>query len=390
MGELPDKLSLLQVIIDRVSVGIVVVDRNHNVVLWNSFMENYSEVNTEDIIDKNLFDSFPDLPKNWLERKIQNVFVLKNFSFTSWEHRPYLFKFQHNRPITGGADYMRQNCTFLPIKGDSGDIEYVCITLFDATDISIYENMLKEAIKTLARVSNQDSLTGVYNRRYLELSLSREFNRAKRYGHPLSVVIFDLDHFKSINDTYGHMAGDEVLKEASKRINIALRDSDILGRYGGEEFVVILPETDLNSAHIIADRLREKLADEPIVYSKDVLFEKPEITVTASLGLTAMREDTLDYQTMLQEADSALYQSKEGGRNRTTKYEFVSDGSVSAPAVSAPAPAPAITAPKTQTIEDQVESEPVDVDSELKDVAFQETSELIQDGNVIYITIGHR
>ena len=307
---------LLNEIVDRLNVGVLVVNKDYELVLWNTYMENYSQQKAEDVVGKNLFEAFPDLPRAWLQQKIHNVFVLKNFSFTSWEHRPYLFKFFHNRPITGGVDYMRQNCTFLPIKGEnSEEIEYVCITLLDVTDTSIYEGMLKNAVKSLAEASNRDGLTNIYNRRYLEQSMSKEFSRIKRYGGTLSFIIIDLDHFKSINDNYGHLAGDEILKIAAKRIGEFLRTTDILARYGGEEFAVMLPETPLTGASILAERLCQNVAKEPII------FDKKSINISASLGVAEFQPDQENHEQLISHADEALYLSKANGRNQVTIYQ---------------------------------------------------------------------
>ena len=308
-------LKLLEEIVDRINVGVFVVNKNYELVLWNSYMENYSQHKADEVLGENIFKQFPDLPTAWLEQKIHNVFILKNFSFTSWEHRPYLFKFLHNRPITGGIDYMRQNCTFLPIKGESEDIEYVCVTLFDVTDTSIYENMLKNAVRSLAEASNRDGLTNIYNRRFLEQTMSKEFARIKRYGGTLSFIIIDLDHFKDVNDTYGHLAGDEILKTSSKRLSDCLRTSDILARYGGEEFAVLLPETPLEGADILANRLRMSLANSPVI------FNGIEINVNASLGVSELQEDVETHEQLISRADNALYLSKENGRNQVTLYD---------------------------------------------------------------------
>src|SRR5664279_332880 len=107
---------LLGFIVERIEVGIFAVDRDYRVVLWNRFMATRSQRSAAEVIGRSLFESFPELPQKWLERKIDSVFVLKNYAFTSWEQRPFLFRFHHNRPITGGVDAMRQNCTFLPQK----------------------------------------------------------------------------------------------------------------------------------------------------------------------------------------------------------------------------------------------------------------------------------
>lgn len=307
-------LPLLEFIVDRINVGIIAINKDFKIVLWNKFMESYSQRPANEVLGKGLFETFPELPSKWLERKINSVFVLKNFSFTSWEQRPFLFKFSHNRPITGGVDHMRQDCTFMPVKDDMDEVEYVCISIYDVTDSSIYQEMLKEAMNTLAEASNRDGLTGIYNRRYLEAALAREFDRIRRYGGALSFFLLDLDFFKNINDTHGHLAGDEVLRQAAQRISKAVRSPDTAGRYGGEEFGVILPETSIAGAKIVAERLRNSMA------GKEVTFNNIPITVTASIGVTELRQDTPSYEALIHEADLALYESKTKGRNRVTCF----------------------------------------------------------------------
>lgn len=301
-------------IVERINAGIFAVDRERRIILWNKFMEAYSGKLSQDILGQHLFTCFPELPAAWLERKIQGVFTLKNYAFTSWEQRPYLFKFPHNRPVTGGIDYMQQNCTFLPVKNHAGEVDYVCITLFDATDTCIYQLMLQEAMASLADASNRDGLTGLYNRRFFDESMAREFSRSRRYQAPLSLILLDIDHFKKINDTYGHLAGDEVLKTTAQQLMKSVRDADTVARYGGEEFVIILPETPLENAMILADRLRVKIADTKISYG-DTL-----INITISLGVTELHSYHERYVSLTNEADQALYASKNAGRNRATRY----------------------------------------------------------------------
>jgi diguanylate cyclase (GGDEF)-like protein len=313
---LPDNRSthLLDFIVDRINAGIFVINKNRDIVLWNRFMEIHSNCKSHDIVGKNLYDCFPELPKNWLERKIKNVFILKNFSFTSWEQRPYLFKFPHNRTVTGGVDYMRQDCTLLPVKDEKGNVEHICFSLFDVTDTSIYQKMLKEALAFLEEASNKDGLTDIYNRRFLDENLDKEFNRAKRYDGKLSIILLDLDYFKKINDEHGHLTGDEVLRQVAHRINTCLRNPDIVGRYGGEEFLVMLPETDIDGAFQLAERLRNNIFKDPINIDDKNIF------VTISLGVSELRSDIGSYETLINEADRALYQSKAHGRNQTTIY----------------------------------------------------------------------
>ncbi len=140
---------LLEFIVERIEIGVFALDRQFRIQLWNRFMALHSQRPAEELIGKNIFECFPELPRKWLERKIESVFVLKNYAFTSWEQRPYLFRFQHNRPVTGGIDAMRQNCTLFPQKNDAGEVELVCVSLHDFTDTAIYQSQLNELIGAL-------------------------------------------------------------------------------------------------------------------------------------------------------------------------------------------------------------------------------------------------
>ncbi len=166
----------------------------------------------------------------------------------------------------------------------------------------------------IKRLSNTDPLTGLYSRRYLEEQMGVEFKRAIRYNHNLSMLLVDLDHFKKINDTLGHLAGDKVLSEVGRRLGKAIRETDFIGRYGGEEFVVILPETKASDAIQIAEKMRELVAERP------VFFEGRPIKVTASIGVAELNSGMTNYEEVFEGADKALYLSKEGGRNRTTLF----------------------------------------------------------------------
>lgn len=310
-----DTPQLLDFIVDRTHAGIFVVDRDMRIVLWNQFMEVHSGRKAGELMGHDLFDEFPELPRKWLTRKINNVFILKNFSFTSWEQRPYLFKFPHNRPVTGGVDCMRQDCTLMPVKNATGEVEYVCFTLFDVTDTSIYQVQLEKLTQQLREASNRDGLTGLHNRRFIEETLSSEFARAQRHGHALSLIITDIDHFKRVNDHHGHLAGDEVLRQVAQRLAGGLRISDHLGRYGGEEFLVVLPETPLAGAETLCQRLRLAIADQPVPLGDDAL------TVSISLGVSQLRPEIHSYEQLINEADQALYRAKQSGRNRYVVYQ---------------------------------------------------------------------
>jgi diguanylate cyclase (GGDEF)-like protein len=166
-------------------------------------------------------------------------------------------------------------------------------------------------LQKLQMLASVDDLTGAYNRRYF-LDLGRnEIARSKRYGRALSVIIADLDHFKRVNDTWGHEAGDFVLKEASDILKKGLRSSDLLGRHGGEEFALLLPETPPDQAAMVAERLRAMIAQVPIQIPGGT-----SLTLTASFGVAGMErvtEDTIDF--LIRAADQAMYEAKAAGRN---------------------------------------------------------------------------
>ena len=165
--------------------------------------------------------------------------------------------------------------------------------------------------------SRIDELTKAYNRAYLEEALQAELQRSRRFRHPFTVLFLDLDHFKRVNDDFGHACGDFVLKRSAALVRGAIRPADILGRYGGEEFAVGLVECDESTAVRIAERIREAIAKAVLLY------EGHDITVTVSIGLSKLSPEVEKIDTLLAQADTALYQAKAAGRNRVMVYKEV-------------------------------------------------------------------
>lgn len=178
----------------------------------------------------------------------------------------------------------------------------------DQAAVAIENSRLFEKVEQMAVV---DTLTGLYNRRHFYELGEIEIERAKRYNSPLSLLMIDLDHFKNINDTYGHGIGDSVLQEVSEVIGTTLRKIDVPGRLGGEEFVVLLPETNLSNGMIVAERLRKAISKIQVPVENGT----PRY-VTASLGLAAMDEKNSDLKSIITAADEAMYKAKDQGRNR--------------------------------------------------------------------------
>ena len=177
------------------------------------------------------------------------------------------------------------------------------------------ERALRQANEEIRILSITDPLTGCSNRGCLNTRLPQEIQRAGRYNRPLSIVMCDIDHFKKVNDTYGHQAGDLVLKEFSKRLKDSIRDKvDMLARYGGEEFLVTLPETDLDGALHLSERLRR------VISEKEFDIGTKKIKITASFGVAGFDSDNdgdeISFDTLINHADKYLYKAKNEGRNR--------------------------------------------------------------------------
>ncbi|PWC33283.1 PleD family two-component system response regulator [Azospirillum sp. TSO35-2] len=174
-----------------------------------------------------------------------------------------------------------------------------------------YQERLRSNYEQSLSMALTDSLTGVFNRRYVNAHLPRLLERAIDSHKPVSVLMFDIDHFKVVNDTYGHTIGDEVLREVSARSSRNLRTFDLVARLGGEEFIVILPDTDGEAALIVAERLRSRIADTPFTVSAD----RGEINVTVSIGISVGGRLGDTAEGLVRRADEALYEAKRSGRN---------------------------------------------------------------------------
>jgi diguanylate cyclase (GGDEF)-like protein len=178
---------------------------------------------------------------------------------------------------------------------------------------------ITEAQQKLVELATIDDLTQLYNRRYFFERFNQEMERAKRYERPLSCILMDIDHFKRVNDTYGHLAGDMVLTDIARILKNHCRQSDLAGRYGGEELIVLLPETDFAGAMIIAERIREIIEKYEAVNGKGLVIQVTVSMGVASLSGAELR--TIDKnERIVQYADDALLLAKKAGRNRIEVY----------------------------------------------------------------------
>jgi len=196
-----------------------------------------------------------------------------------------------------------------------GSIFVLIVCLLTVTTIKDIQR-----IHILEQENINDPLMGIYNRRYLERRLHEEINRSKRYNLSLSLLMLDVDHFKKVNDTHGHQIGDIVLKKLGKIIIDLARETDFVARYGGEEIVIVLPNTPISAAALMAERCRNQVLKKLII-NCDESGGKPIDGITVSIGVSNVRDKNSDMNKLIENADTALYEAKERGRNQVVVYD---------------------------------------------------------------------
>ncbi|MFT6779448.1 MAG: diguanylate cyclase [Paraglaciecola sp.] len=297
-------------LLGSIEVGIVVLDKEFNVQVWNQFMENHSSIVPGMIQNKNIFKFFPEIDKDWFARKAAPAFSLKSPVFIIWEQRPYLFHFNCSRPITSQANHMFQNITIFPLASLTGQVEQICLVIYDVTEEAVSRLGMQSLNNQLEKMSRVDGLTGLCNRHFWEEQFVMEYKRDKRSKSPSALIMIDIDNLKKVNDTYGHPAGDEVIKALASVIKKTTRETDIAGRYGGEEFAIILPDTPVANVEFVAERIRR------LVEKYTVVCDEINIKFTISLGIAGFKHSQKDSTQWLDAADKALYQAKNSGKNR--------------------------------------------------------------------------
>jgi two-component system cell cycle response regulator len=199
-----------------------------------------------------------------------------------------------------------------PIRSPNREVVGAIVSVVDVTHRVEYENQLKALNQKLQSLAVTDGLTGLHNHRAFQDYLEEQFQTAMRNKQPLALILMDVDHFKQYNDTYGHQAGDEVLRQVAQILQANVREGDFVARYGGEEFVVVLPRADSESAVAVAERLRRAVES----------AEWHLRPITGSFGVACIRPDMETRQELIEAADQALYQAKKNGRNRVEAWNY--------------------------------------------------------------------
>lgn len=282
-------------IFDSIEDGIFILDAEKNVKVWNLWLEVNTKIKSSEIIGKKLQDFFPEVESKNINRKIKTAFSLKTPVFMSCNIDHYLIKIPLNKMRKSSFTYMQQNVEISLFKEN-----LLMFVIYDQTP-------LLEAQEQILIQATTDQLTGAYNRIKFSEVIKHEISKTKRYRGDLSLIIFDIDHFKKVNDNYGHLAGDYVLKTLSSVVKSLIRTSDFFARWGGEEFILLISETDIDGAYTLAEKIRTSIEE----------YKFNDINrVTVSLGVSqySMGDSEDD---LIKLADDALYKAKEGGRNRT-------------------------------------------------------------------------
>jgi diguanylate cyclase (GGDEF)-like protein len=210
---------------------------------------------------------------------------------------------------------MYQNITIFPLASLTGKVEQICLVIYDVTDEAVSRLGMQSLNSQLEMIGRVDGLTGLYNRRFWQEQFEMEYKRDQRNESPSALMMLDIDHFKKVNDTYGHPAGDEVIKTVADIIKKAIRETDIAGRYGGEEFAIILPDTPVANVEFVAERIRRQVEKCVMIY------DEIEISFTISIGIAGFKRTDKDSAQWLDSADKALYKAKGAGRNRVILAE---------------------------------------------------------------------
>lgn len=298
-------------IIDALNQGLIVIDRQLRIKFWNQWMEEHSQFTRDKIINEKITDIYPEIEQKGFSWKADNVFKLGNFAFFSQQLHHYLLPFPTDKYFQAGFKMMQQSVVLTPLRNKNFEVEYICVFIQDNTDAVIFQKQLEETTKQLEIMSQTDFLTQMSTRRHLFDRLSAELNRHQRLQKHLTVSLIDIDFFKQINDTHGHLCGDKVLIQISRIFQDCLRPYDIIGRYGGEEFCVVLPQTTLDLGIIVSERLRKTIKNYKFKY-QDI-----NLNVTISIGVTSTELNGYsNIDSLVKEADTALYEAKKNGRNR--------------------------------------------------------------------------
>ncbi len=304
------------IIFNTINNGIIILDSSLNILAWNNWLEIRTHISSESIVNKNICEEFTYINEKRLKRKIKSVLVTNNPAYYSVDPHHYFIEIQANTIVNKIHDMMQQNVTIIPYDIEKG---LVCIYIYDNTKLVETNAKLEKLNEELKELSNRDPMTHAYNRRYFSEISQKMLNLSRRCEQNITIVILDIDNFKTINDTYGHAVGDDVIIDLAQNLEKCVRTSDIVSRFGGEEFVLLLYNVSLDYGTQIARKIREKIE------KRTLNTKEGDLSYTVSLGV-GQYDDKVDdnnIENTISRADKCMYIAKKQGRNRVVNEEYL-------------------------------------------------------------------
>lgn len=331
--KLKDFLELAQYLLSLKAQNLIITDYMNKAIEFQHSMKNIAKIIETQYELKYIIPLLGEMIDKFVQNHLVYVFIKTDKAYKlMW---PNTCKDNRIFDIIDAEPLKRitvEEFGIFPLTSEGKILGYLVTKNIDSklslTDIEYLEELANQASITINRANvyaeilkhaTLDALTGFYNRRQLDERIKQEIASSMRQNTPLCAVMVDIDHFKNINDTYGHAVGDLVLKTVSRTMRRQLREYDIAGRYGGEEFAILLPFTKLKEARMVAERLREAIQNTNIDIS-EIINENKEISVTISIGIYEFRSTDSECD-LFRNADKALYDAKDSGRNKVVIYE---------------------------------------------------------------------
>ena len=292
-------------ILDALENGVIITDKDLKLLFWNRWLSVRTGISQEKAQGKSLPELFPDTSFSILKRKIRIAFTLKSPSFMNASVEKYVIPIKLKKITKSIFRFMRQDCVINTL-----DDTHVAILIYDATPLLEANAIIETQLKIEEKQARTDGLTQCYNKTMFNKLLSIEIKKGNRHGYTFSMIILDIDNFKSVNDTFGHLVGDYVLKQVATICSQNIREGDVFARWGGEEFCILLPQTTLKNAIAVADKLRR------IVDAHDFGEAGRQ---QCSFGVAEYPKDN-QQAALVRQADEALYHAKHNGKNRVAAY----------------------------------------------------------------------